>query len=397
MQHRGVLICSIALLVLIQAAALIYIEPFCPDSQAYLQLSHSLYERGSFSYDGINPCRYRAPLYPLYLVLFYQLPGKNLTILLLSQVLLNLLTFFFILKTAALVFRTKSNWVLPLLTAAYFPVWVFSSMILTETLFIFLTTASIYYLISALRRYSLRNIILCGILSGLAFLTRPIGIGAIFLFPVMFLVFIKNKLYRPIFLKVTLCAVCVLLPWSFRNYLVLQEFTIFPSDVTYHLYYCSLSDDVRESGDYIKYHPDSNPDKLADSLKLSQAALINIKAHPFDFIGNGISKIVLVWINFPGTRDIANPLYRSLAYLMQFFILALLCLALIRNRTIYTLALLFPAVGFTLVIAASYATTRFIIPAMPLILILISDSLQDLMKIVADKIKRPLIFTGGLR
>lgn len=371
----------VLILFTVQLFGLIYFETICPDSKAYFQLSKNLYNDGNYSYDGEQPARIRQPLYPIFLLIFYQLPGQCLAIVIIMQVILNLIGYYLLLKISYIIFRGRIPTFLPYILAGYLPLWTYSTRIMTEGLFIFLTICSLYFLTMLLKRMVLKYSFLAGIIAGLAFLTRLIGLGYIIVLisiPVILSKKLKNTHLHILIMAAAIIIIC--LPWIIRNQVEFGKLTPFSSDASFHLYYASLPDSVINAKDHIKYHPDSNPDLIADSLKFLTLAFKSYGNNPFHIILKGIKNLITIWAYFPGTREIKDIWLKSAAFALQWGILLFAIYGFFRTTSYYRLILIAPAIGYSIGFFFTYATTRFAIPAMPFILILSSVGLECMRK-----------------
>ncbi len=139
----------IIIIIVTHFVAIKYTNPIFYDSNEYLSIAENLHENFEFSVSGINtkdfnnftgesPTRMRQPFYPIFLSIFYWAFNKNISIVLTIQLIINLLSFIYFIRIGKLVFGEefylKSNYIL----ASYFPLWMLSASILTETLFTFL-------------------------------------------------------------------------------------------------------------------------------------------------------------------------------------------------------------------------------------------------------------------
>ena len=148
---------AVPAMLVIQAFGVIFMNPTSMDSHEYIALSHSLRTAGEYSaphglagFDGFageNPTRMRQPMYPLFLLVFYQLFGERILVVQLIQVAMNLLTIWILAVSAH---KLLGNGLKPysiLFSAVYFPWLVFSSRVLTETLYGLLLWISLYTLV----------------------------------------------------------------------------------------------------------------------------------------------------------------------------------------------------------------------------------------------------------
>ncbi|MDP2363641.1 MAG: glycosyltransferase family 39 protein, partial [Ignavibacteria bacterium] len=183
----------VLLIILIHIIALKFVEPINIDSKEYLAISKSIYEKNEYSvldlrikefknFSEESPTRMRQPLYPLFLVSTYWSFGGSIYLVLTIQLFINILSYLFIVKIAQLIFNKDLFIGSFLFVALYFPLWLLSAIIFTETLFTFLLIMAIYFLTYSIIRENNKYLFLSGLFLGLSFLTRPIGLSLIISF-----------------------------------------------------------------------------------------------------------------------------------------------------------------------------------------------------------------------
>jgi len=357
------------------------------NSRLFIQISDNLYHKGSYSFDGETPTRIVQPLYTFFVLVFYQLTGQSTAVVVLAQILMNLLGYVVVLKTAALIFDSRLPRLLPAALAGHAAIWYFGMYILNECLFIFLTILAIYFLVRAIKLAGEINYIAASFFAALAFLTRPAGIGLILLIWLpLFAAY--GKLNKPglkfLFGMVTI--VLVVTPWAARNYFVMGKLTPFSAEDAYHLHYASLPDPAIAKKEYLNFDPiGTRPDAVADSVGLMKSAITKIIADPLGFLGRGIVKNWIIWTNFPGTRERPVSAGKIILNLIQFAMLICTACGFFAISKGFRLALLLPALGCSIVVFFTYATTRFTIPALPTILILASQGAEQLITWIFNK------------
>ena len=374
---KYIIICLLILLVF-QIGLHLKTNPVTPNSRLFFNISENIVKHGSYSFDGENPTRMIQPLYTLFVMVFYQFAGQNPTIVIIVQIILNLIGFLILLKTSALIFDRQSPLILPLLLACHIAIWYFSTIIINECLFIFLIICTNYYFIRAFKDDKSRDIMLSGLFAGLAFMTRPIGLGYIGMMFIPYLVFhrISKQTVRRLALTY-IPIILVILPWTIRNQITMDNFTPLSSEDRYHLLYASLPDSVTQSREYQIFDPiNTEPDKVADSTGMLKTAVSNIMADPLGFIKRGINKIITIWVHFPGTREISNLPIKIISSIIQIGILIFAAIGFIYIKKWPGIILLLPAISCSLIVFFTYATTRFTVPALPFILILTAKGMD---------------------
>ena len=177
------------------------------DSHEYKALAINMLKYHKFSWDSI-PATFRTPGYPMFIASIYAMFGIKEWIVMIFQVFLSTLSIYFIY----LIGRKSCGNLSGLIAAALFSIdctsILFSSLFMSETLFVFLLLLGTWLFLKQDR--------LSGLMFGISVLIRPI---ALYLF--IPLVFLHRKLKAKIvFIILFLLPV---LPWMVRNYIVYQS------------------------------------------------------------------------------------------------------------------------------------------------------------------------------
>lgn len=196
------------------------------DSIKYADLAENILYHKTLSFNGKNPTAWSLPGYPVFLALFYLLFGSRYIFAKIAQCILGALTCVMIYLIAKKV-TGKKEALLSGAISIFYPFLIFwNALFLTVTLFTFLLACFVYYFLKMEEKPSLKNISVCGVLIGLATLTRAPTI----IFPLFLLWWAVMNLRRYswksfgivsgliFFMFVTMS------PWFIRNYLVFREF-----------------------------------------------------------------------------------------------------------------------------------------------------------------------------
>ena len=208
------------------------------DAAQYYAPALSFIENGEFlSFDG-KPLTFGPPLYSIFIaipiftfgidesaaaIVFMQCTLLYLTGFLSRYILLKFTNRFGLLLHALVIFNPNS-----LITA---------HLVQSETLFTLLFVWSVVTAFKILTDFSIKNIILLGVLTGLAALTRPVALYLLILWPLFILIalMIKSRLdinNQPVFyvnrvvvklLSIIIIGGLVLSPWYIRNYVKFDE------------------------------------------------------------------------------------------------------------------------------------------------------------------------------
>lgn len=185
------------------------------DSLRYIQLAVSLLDSHTF------PSIVRTPVYPFFIATVYSVFGKFPQAVLIVQYFLDSLTAIFIVSIFLRIFKNLNYSYIAGVIYTINPFAIFySNMILTETLFTFILTLSVYLFILFLYNHHKGYLIASSLLLGIGTLFRPIS-QYVPLFLIPFIFFVKGYRLRDklisclIFLMIFYSA---LLPWYIRNY-----------------------------------------------------------------------------------------------------------------------------------------------------------------------------------
>lgn len=168
------------------------------------------------------------PLYEYFLAGIYKIFGHHYEAVWLIQAALHALTAYLIYLICLLIFReTEKRQQIALIAAAiigFYPDLIeISSMLMTETFYLFLVCLMLYIFFYYFDKYKFWSAMALGAVSGLAVLARP---PVLFFIPVILFCFFKKSkiLLGLVFLAVLLL---VFTPWTVRNYKIYDRFMPF--------------------------------------------------------------------------------------------------------------------------------------------------------------------------
>lgn len=191
------------------------------DAIAYENLATGLVEGKGFG----GGTSYDLPGYPFFLASVYSICGHTHLIVHMLQAFVGALTCLIIYYIGKSVLNKKIG-ILSASIAALYPAFIiYSGMLYTETLFIFLLCLSVLYLLKIHEYPSVKNLLIVGVSLGLGILIRP---GILIFIPVILIWMLisskekKKNLMR--FMAIFLIVVVVVSPWTIRNYNVHHEF-----------------------------------------------------------------------------------------------------------------------------------------------------------------------------
>lgn len=179
------------------AAALVTADPqshHAPDTKSYVALSDELGRSGRFERGG-RPELMRTPGYPVFLLLGRLAdPAEPVTVAL--QVMLNCVTVWLVYQIARRLFEREAVALLAALLYALEPLSVvYSSLLLTETLYTFLLSLSLLFLVRYLARVRGWDVVGCALSMVASAYVRPIGYGLVLL--VAFCLLYRAALSKP--------------------------------------------------------------------------------------------------------------------------------------------------------------------------------------------------------
>lgn len=380
---------SMAISIIIQVVGIACIKDLGNyDSKEYLSISESLFKGKGYSIEGVSfkgfeafkgesPTRMRQPGYPFYLVLFYWAVGQKLLITQISQIILNTLTIYIVFLIARMTFG-HNLWKGTLIgLGLYFPLWLTSVFIGTETLFTFLLAIFMYTFLKAIRSSNpaYRIFALAGFLLGLVTLTRPSGLPIAFIcfIPIIMHIrrFRKSLLLWGVFISAFFIT---LLPWSLRNAIVFGEFTFLSTEGGYNNWVSTQNEGKSVWLDSLEfqhavqdgYYLDKNADHRFRAM-----ALEHIKDDPVSYFIKRTKIIGWVWSYFAGSQNYKNnSLIFAVSTVTQFIILLCCSFVLFINGRKTASYYLLPAVSISCILLFTDVKSRLIVPAMPFILIL---------------------------
>ncbi|MFH1202728.1 MAG: glycosyltransferase family 39 protein [Candidatus Omnitrophota bacterium] len=235
--NNRILVMSVFLLaIMARLSALFFVEPIShPNTWEYEEIANNLL-KGNGLYYNFYGIPYRATyivLYPLLCALVYFFTNHSFLALKILQIIISLLTCLLVYRIALRIFNQKIA-ILSLFLVSLHPGLVYYSVRLHSlVLDTFLYALSIFLFLKILDGKNIyRTSILCGIIFGLALLSRT-AIG-LFL-PIVFLIFFMRYKVSPVLfyravLLITVFITLTLFPLWIRNYLVFNKIVLTPTE-----------------------------------------------------------------------------------------------------------------------------------------------------------------------
>ncbi len=388
--HLLWLLLAVLLASLVQSIAVFKLEhdPVDPyDSKEYLAIARSLYQGNGYgiageafagfeSFQGESPTRMRQPGYPLYLFLTYWHLGQKIPTVQISQIMLNGLTLLLLFSISHLLFRNKLWPGTMIGLALYFPLWLTSASLLSESLFTFLLVFAMWLLLKAIHSSTrvIRTLALSGMAFGLAFLTRPIALPLILLTFVV--ISMRRKSLRCYAIEGGVLFGAFLLtvsPWWLRNGIALGDWVPLSTDGGYNIWYASVPEaEPKWWGSHEFEAAVGNGYYLTReaNIRFTEMAIARITASPWAYLRRGVARVAWVWSYFPGSQLFRDkPLVFIPLTLVQLAIIVLAALGLVTTHRFARVYLLVPVFALTSVLLFTKGISRFILPAMPFVLL----------------------------
>jgi len=195
------------------------------DAASYHRLAVDIYK--NFSLSGFD-APYWTPGYPVFIALIYFAFGIKIWMVMLFQIVLNVCNSVLIYYLSKKVFDSQIiSLVAALLFALCLPACYYTLRILTETIFTFFFTLTVFLFFKNQESNKLGKYIQIGILLGITTLIRPILIYFVYLL-VLFVILQKSPLRIKI-IKISLLMFFFFLtisPWQFYNFMKYNHYSI---------------------------------------------------------------------------------------------------------------------------------------------------------------------------
>ena len=192
-------------------------------SQYYRLAANVLVEKSFHSFDG-----FRTPAYPIFLAIIFFIFGIKIWLILLFQITIDVGTGVIVYYTAKEIFQSqRAGLIAFFLYSIDILASILATQLMTETVFIFIFSFSIFFLIKAIKYNRVPSIIISAILLGLATLIRPVSqYLPILIMP--FLFFPYQRLFASLGRCLLYAAVflLILFPWQLRNYYIYGYYSI---------------------------------------------------------------------------------------------------------------------------------------------------------------------------
>jgi 4-amino-4-deoxy-L-arabinose transferase-like glycosyltransferase len=166
----------------------------------------------------------RPPLYPLFLAAVYRIAGREFIFVRLIQALMGVGVCLFTYAIGRRLYGPRAGIAAGLIAACYPSLILYTCLLMSENLFIFLLTASLLLLLGTSQR-RVGSCFAAGVLIGLACLTRSVLVG----FVPLSALWLIGRRERIAALVCMLGALCAITPWTVRNWHYYQRFVLIDS------------------------------------------------------------------------------------------------------------------------------------------------------------------------
>ena len=348
-----------------------------------------------------TPTAFREPVPVLWIAGIFTLFGFKLWPVLIGNWLLDAATAMILYLLARYIFPRQSAFPIlsVLMFAFYVPEMWTSYMAISESIFTLLLMLHLLTLVHLLDRPSMGRAAWSGMWLGLASLARPIMLA----FPAIILVLMVLRYHRvwqtvKHLAMLGLVFVIVLSPWVIRNYLSFGAFVPSSTLLGYNLiknnYYLTSDDYLRQlfPPERVKVEMErllnARGDSLADYNQAAQdkvyvrEALARVAQRPDRFLALSANRFLYLWFYFDFVeRQYTQSLPVALSFAaLHVALLASLALSLVselRTRSVQALPLWVTILYFTLFYSLIHAQPRYLVPVMPLVMLLAAPAVYN--------------------
>ena len=197
-----------------------------PDGKDYDALGWSLATGSGYEINHA-PNTFRPPGYPMFLAAVYALFGHSVAAVKVLQSILDAATCVMLLLIGERLFTRRVGVIAAAIAAVYPFLVVYTGFMLSEALFVFLSTVFLYTLVRLRENYTWRWAAAAGLVLGVMNLTRPVTL----LLPALLFFWlwleVRAKWRAAVIAGVLAIWMLVpILPWTVRNYLVTHSFIL---------------------------------------------------------------------------------------------------------------------------------------------------------------------------
>lgn len=357
------------------------------DDDDYYRLGLSIAHTGTLADSG-DITAYRMPLFPISIAPFYAVFGDVPHAPQLFIVLLSALTIFGVYALGRSLFEYRVGLLAAVLTSLNIQLVIYSRVLMSETLFIFLVLVGMLALDRTRVTLRWRWALTAGLVLGLATLTRA-NFGPFVAVGLGWLVYFQRAQFWRVVRQALVIGMLVGALWGMwvvRNYNTFGHFIPFTTQGG--LVYYGIYNDVAASSTfpYFGYWLDISPippnatepklDEVARDRLAKDRAFAWIRAHPGLSLQMALAQAAYFWL-----PDIIDPVFVAMLPA------SLIGLALaLRQRNPGAILWVLLAGVFTLMAIASVGVGRYQLPLYPIILVLAAASLIRFLRLVSARL-----------
>ena len=380
------------------------------DIESYDNSARSILESGIFSVGAYHP-----PVYPLFLAFIYKIFGYSYFNVYLIQSVLGTSNTLLIYLIGKQVFDKRTGNLSAGLSLMYWPLTLYSGILLSEIVFLFFLLLGVYLFLKGAEDHKTINFALCGLVLALSALTRSINLMFICIVPIVYLL-MNLKNYKSIFKNVLVFIIvfCLTLaPWVIRNYIMYKAFIPVDTVSGLNLY---IGNNDRAEGSFVDITQDplfeAGQNDYEDDKILKKAAIEYILSHPLKtfsvtlkranlFITNDYHEFDWVLERYMEQNSLIKPLYPILHRIMYqsdmiFFVLGLLgLLGFLRSRRGIILGGII--IYYFSLTSLFYIQARYRLPIMPFMAIAAALSVQGIFSKLFKSGKRNRVTNIGMQ
>ena len=350
----------------------IFPAPALDDSaKIYLRAAHLLMDGKGFS-DPSFPV-YNPPVYPLFIAICFFLFGDDQVSVKIVQTVVDSLTMILIYFIMKEIFNIETA----LLSAAILSLYPFSAYltisIASEPLFTFFLSGFVLSIVYAVRSTKVSRYCVTGILLGLATLTRGTTQFVPLMYPAI-LILLGRRSRDTIFCYAAFCLtfVLVILPWTLRNYVVLDDFIPVAAGGGIVVLMGSSEKFLIIDGKpemYLRHIPPVGGKPSQNDKFFARAGLerhmVHLQTDPFDFMRFMVIKIGRLWYATESGKN-HNLILLSQLPMYALAVIGVIC-AWMKGKTAAWILLCLVAY-FIVLHWLSLPLFRYMIPIMPYVI-----------------------------
>lgn len=364
-------LCSIGLLIRIIYIAFYNQGIVWPDEKRYWEEALNISNHWSFLH--ANMYANDMPLTAIIVGIFQKVTHADILGAKILVAFVSACTIYFIGKMTYAIYPSKISLWLAGAIAAFYPFFIYySSLILSETFFLFF----VCFFFWCLQEESIQKTILSGVAAGFAHLTRP---TILFFLPVILIwkYFLKKYSFKRLLLFLSIFCILIV-PWVIRNYIVFGEILISSSTSGHALWEgnnpWNKTGGVAEANwGYLKNMPQGMSELEQIKWKRNQAVKY-ITTHPANFIRLAFKKFFRFWHIWPNVEGFNRGIYRWVAFASfgPLLLLTLLSLWGLKKQWRSTIIIWLFFAYYTALHMITIGSIRYRLPLEPLMIVLTS-------------------------